>query len=98
MASNGSVHRHEWFAVACCPPNLARLLSSLEHYAYSQGPDEAVVNLFVGGSARFSLGGSTVVLTQRTEYPREGVVTHDVDPGDADRDLTVSVRLPGWCT
>jgi DUF1680 family protein len=96
LASDGTVHRREWFGVACCPPNLARLISSLETYAYSRGDREAVVNLYVGGSARFDLETSTVTLTQDTEYPREGKVRITVDPDQA-TDLTVSVRIPAWC-
>lgn len=97
LASNGSVHRQEWFGVACCPPNLARLVSSLEFYVYSGGVDEAVVNLFVAGSARLILDGVPVTLTQRSDYPRDGRITVDVEPATA-RNFTVSLRLPAWCT
>ncbi|PPG33199.1 glycoside hydrolase family 127 protein [Pseudoclavibacter sp. RFBB5] len=35
LASNGERSRSSWFGVACCPPNLARLLTSLGGYSYS---------------------------------------------------------------
>jgi DUF1680 family protein len=96
LASDGSVHRHEWFGVACCPPNFARLLSSLEYYTYAYAEGEAVINLFVAGSARFRVGGRAVQLTQRTAYPADGRVTIDVQP-ESDVEFTISIRLPAWC-
>jgi uncharacterized protein len=95
LASDGSVSRHEWFGVACCPPNFARLLSSLEYYAYAEGADEAVVNLFVAGSASFSLDAGTVRLDVDTAYPRSGSVSIRVAPGEASP-FTIAVRVPGW--
>lgn len=35
LASDGGRSRSSWFGVACCPPNLARLLTSLGGYVYS---------------------------------------------------------------
>jgi DUF1680 family protein len=95
LASDGSVHRHEWFGVACCPPNFARLLSSLEYYAYAEGANEAVVNLFVAGSASFSLDAGAVRLDVSTAYPRSGSVSVTVTPAAA-ASFTVAVRVPGW--
>jgi DUF1680 family protein len=95
LASDGSVHRHEWFGVACCPPNFARLLSSLEYYAYAEGANEAVVNLFVAGSASFSLDAGVVRLDVATAYPRSGSVAITVMPAEA-ATFTVAIRVPGW--
>jgi len=89
------VHRHEWFGVACCPPNFARLLSSLEYYAYAEGANEAVVNLFVAGSASFSLDAGAVRLDVATTYPRSGAVAITVTPA-ACATFAVAVRVPGW--
>ncbi|WP_424466366.1 glycoside hydrolase family 127 protein [Pseudoclavibacter helvolus] len=35
LASDGDRNRSSWFGVACCPPNVARLLTSLGGYVYS---------------------------------------------------------------
>ena len=95
LASDGSVHRHEWFGVACCPPNFARLLTSLEYYAYAEGANEALVTLFVAGSAAFSLDSGAVRLDVATEYPRSGSVSITVTPAEA-ATFTIAVRMPGW--
>lgn len=38
--------RVPWFGCACCPPNVARLLSSLAHYAISRTPTGLALHLF----------------------------------------------------
>jgi len=95
LASAGAVQRREWFGVACCPPNLARLLASLGRYVYSAGPGEAVVHLFVAGGARFEVGGVPVELEQQTRYPWDGRVRLSVR-AERPVPLTLSVRVPGW--
>jgi uncharacterized protein len=96
LASSGNHHRQEWFGVACCPPNLARLLTSLGRYVYAQRDDEVVVHLFVAGSGAFDVSGRSVTVEQRTEYPWDGAVELTLR---AERPVTcaLSVRIPGWC-
>lgn len=40
--------RQKWFGCACCPPNLARLLSSIASYAYTETANTLFVHLYVG--------------------------------------------------
>ncbi|MEW1812466.1 beta-L-arabinofuranosidase domain-containing protein [Pseudarthrobacter phenanthrenivorans] len=96
LASNGTVHRHEWFGVACCPPNLARLLSELGRYAYSEGINEARVNLFIGSRAEFTLANGNVTVQQQTDFPRTGNVKLTVNPHGEEAAFTLSVRVPDW--
>jgi len=96
LASNGTVHRHEWFGVACCPPNLARLLSELGRYAYSEGSNEARVNLFIAGTANFAVHTGKVKITQETDFPRTGGVKFSIHPETQDTTFTFSVRIPAW--
>lgn len=95
LASDGSVSRQEWFSVACCPPNLARLVSSLGSYVYSAGEREAVVDLFVSGAARFSFDDVGVEVAQTSRYPWDGKVRIEVTP-DAPSRFSLAVRIPGW--
>ena len=96
LASNGDLHRHEWFGVACCPPNLARLISELGHYVYAQGDQEAVINLYASGAATMDVAGSTVILRQQTNYPWQGIVAITVEPEVEGHEFTLSVRVPVW--
>ena len=41
--------RQKWFGCACCPPNIARLLSSISTYAYTENKDTLFVHLYIGG-------------------------------------------------
>jgi uncharacterized protein len=95
LASHGEHHRQEWFGVACCPPNLARLLTSLGRYVYAQRTDEAVVHLFVAGTGTFDLG-QAVTVEQRTEYPWDGMVELSLRVDRPVR-FALSTRIPGWC-
>jgi len=88
--------RQEWFGCACCPPNLARLLSSLGQYIYSQGESEIYVHLYVGGQAQTLIGGQPVVVEQETRYPWDGTIQLSVRP-EQETTFTLSLRIPGWC-
>lgn len=94
-------HRHalpqrpRWFACACCPPNVARLLTSIAHYAWSLEENTLYSHLFVSGTldAAAELGGSVRV---ETRYPLEGEVTYHFLPTGEKMALTLALRLPEW--
>jgi DUF1680 family protein len=97
LSSGGGHHRREWFDCACCPPNIARLVSSLGSYIYSQSEDGFAVHLYVQGEAEAVLPeGTPIRLQQRTRYPWDGQVVVSVDPG-ASAEFSLRLRLPGWC-
>ncbi|MBN2882399.1 MAG: glycoside hydrolase family 127 protein [Clostridia bacterium] len=84
--------RREWFGCACCPPNLARLLSSLEMYFYSHDCNAIYVNLY--GDSEFSLDGIT--LSQKTNYPWSEKIEITVGC-ETSFDKSIALRIPGWC-
>jgi DUF1680 family protein len=94
LEDDGTHHRQPWYDVACCPPNVARTLAELPGYAYSTSADAIWVNLFIEGTARIPLGGRTVQIAQRTQYPWDGKVAIEVGTGGR---FTLQVRVPGWC-
>jgi len=96
LESLGHHHREGWFACACCPPNLARLLASLGEYVYATTDEAAYVNLYVGSEAEVTLSGEDVTLTQRTDYPWGGSTTVEVGT-DAPVEATLHLRVPEWC-
>lgn len=87
--------RSEYFDVACCPANLARLMAQLPELIYAQRDDALYVNLFIGSRATVNLGGRSVRVTQETRYPWDGVVKIQMD-SDKDAEFTLHVRVPGW--
>lgn len=88
--------RQKWFGCACCPPNVARLLSSLGSYAYEQSKEQLFVNLYVGGDVKTAFAGRPVSLSVKTEYPWDGTVEIAVEES-ADTDFGLALRIPGWC-
>ena len=97
LETDGDHHRKEWFYVACCPPNAARLLASLERYVYARGTDgnALYLNQFVGSTVETELGDATVSLRQSTDYPWAGestiTFTHDESVS-----FDLRVRVPEW--
>lgn len=96
LASSGKHHRQGWFDCACCPPNIARLLTSLGQYAYSTAADGLFVHLYISGDVTWRQGGSEGVLAVQTSYPWEGKVTLTVKTAPA-LPWSLHLRVPGWC-
>ena len=90
------VERQKWFGCACCPPNVARLLSSIGGYAYEQNDSELYMNLFIGGSIQTAFGGGSQTLQVETGYPWNGSVCLKVEAGEP-FDAAIAIRIPGWC-
>ncbi len=90
-------HQHDlpqrpaWYACACCPPNVARTLSSIARYAYGASADTGYCHLFVSGEVDF---GNGLVVSCATEYPYGFTVRYEVKEGEGN----LSVRIPGWST
>ncbi len=98
MAGGGhTTGRVEWFGCACCPPNLARLLASLGQYVYSTTARAVYVHLYAGGEASMEVAGTTVGLTQATDYPWNGDVRITLSPARPAA-FGLLLRIPGWCS
>ncbi|MCL2187244.1 MAG: glycoside hydrolase family 127 protein [Defluviitaleaceae bacterium] len=87
--------RQKWFGCSCCPPNLARMLTSLGSYAYAKRGDTLYVNLFAGGSVDTVLDGGKIALDMETDYPHKETVTIKIR--EAFAGATLAVRMPAWC-
>lgn len=87
-------HRAEWFGTACCPANLARLVSSVDRYIYGEadGGATVLVNQYIASRATFASG---VTVEQEGDYPWDGdVALRASNPTDAP--VRVGVRIPAW--
>lgn len=88
--SHALPQRPQWYACACCPPNVARLISALGEYAYSENADTFFIDLYAGGKVQTQKG---ISLTCKTGFPHDGNVTYTVS-GSAE--LTIALRIPAW--
>ncbi len=89
--------RLPWYSCACCPPNLARLMASLHHYAATTSARGIELHLYSGGRVVAEVGASSVTLDVRTRYPWAGRVEITIVDTPVDRSWTLALRTPGWC-
>jgi len=95
LASDGTHKRAEWFGTACCPSNIARLVSSVGGYIYGRASDGIYVNLFVSSTTTLPLAGTDVKVSMATNYPWDGDVTIALHPKSQAK-FNILVRIPGW--
>ena len=81
--------RPKWHACACCPPNLARLITSLGGYLYSEDDETVYSHLFVGSKAKTS--HAQIELT--TTYPWKGEVGYALSECSG-KAFTLSIHIP----
>ncbi|SFB22144.1 hypothetical protein SAMN05216312_104540 [Cohnella sp. OV330] len=92
--------RQKWFGCSCCPPNVARLIGSLDDYIYDVSEDSRSVrvHLFIGSEISFETQGRKVALTQRSALPWDGKVEFDVSlpacPEGAEVAFELALRIP----
>ncbi len=84
--------RPQWLGCACCPPNLARLLTSVEEYIYTVKEDTVLVNLFMESSV--TIGSRTIA--QSTAYPKNGKIALRISGSEEETVKRIGVRIPGW--
>jgi DUF1680 family protein len=89
--------RLAWYSCPCCPPNLARLMASLQAYVATADADGVQVQLYAAGRIRATVHGGEVGVTLTTGYPWRGQVALTITGGPA-RPWTLALRVPGWCT
>ncbi len=87
--------RPRWFGCACCPPNIARMISSLEMYAWSENDTTVFSNLYIGGEVDFTKTKNCKVVTE-ARYPYDGVIKYRVVPNSTSAMLTLAIRIPAW--
>lgn len=87
--------RQKWFGCACCPPNIARLLSSIASYACTENNDTLFVHLYMGCELTKKVGEQEVSVRMTSGFPYDGNVTVEVN-ADAPTGMTLALRLPDW--
>lgn len=81
--------RPEWFTCACCPPNVARTISSIGKYAYGESETACYCHLYAAGTVRFENG---TVIKCETGYPYGFTIKYTIESGET----TLAVRIPAW--
>lgn len=87
-------HRHTlpqrpgWYACACCPPNVARLVSSFGKYAYGENANTAFCHMYAAGEVQMENG---MKFTCKTKYPYDFEVKYEIEKGGR-----LALRIPAW--
>lgn len=91
-----TANREPYLHCFCCPPNLVRTIAQVSMWAYSITEKGLAVNLFGGNELETELvDGSTIKLTQSTEYPWNGAIKINIDECK-NSTFEIAVRIPDW--
>lgn len=88
--------RQKWFGCACCPPNIARLVSSLAAYMFTENEDTLWTHLYIAGELVKRVGKSALRLALESGLPWDGWAKMTVRAESPAR-CTLAFRLPEWC-
>ncbi len=81
--------RPRWFACACCPPNVARLMTSLWEYSADEDGEGIVLRQYLDGTLDFKKAR----ITLETRYPWEGTMDYTCQVRET---VSLFLRIPAW--
>ena len=81
--------RQKWFSCACCPPNLARILSSIGEYCFTENEDSLFIHQHIG--CKFDSCHGHVELIREAD---KETLTLLMEP---EHSFTLALRIPRWC-
>jgi uncharacterized protein len=92
LASHGQHRRIPWpWWCPCCPPNLARLISSLSGYLISEKSGDVAIHHYVSCEATLSV----FRLKIESGFPFAGENRIEIQT-DRPHESTIALRVPGW--
>jgi DUF1680 family protein len=96
-AGPGGGRRQHWFECACCPPNVMRLLASIEQYLCTRSKDGIQINQFISSAVNtVSPSGNPLALEISSDLPW-GQGALDVIVTRCDGSVwDLAVRVPSW--
>jgi hypothetical protein len=86
--------RLEWYRCPCCPPNVSRLVASLNGYLATTDDSGIQLHLLSAGEIAVDLPGGPAALRVDTAYPWDETANIVVD---SDHEWTLALRVPAWC-
>ncbi len=75
--------RQKWFGCACCPPNIARMLTCMGDYALMEIDGRVHINMFIGAE------NDKVIV-------ESGMPTSGMGSITAKQDVSIALRIPDW--
>ena len=84
-------NRPGWYACACCPPNLVRMVTALGSFAWSESDTTIFSHLFIGQKADLEKAEITV----ESKYPWKGEISYQIIP-KTQSDFTLAIHIPAY--
>lgn len=81
--------RQKWFDCACCPPNLARIISDYGEYCFTETESTLFVNLYQGTKLETDKADIDIV----SDYLQSGKVSFKIK---TKRPFKIALRIPYW--
>jgi uncharacterized protein len=89
-------HRLSWYECPCCPPNLARLMASIQAYLVTSNASGLQVHMPFSGTVSTNVPGGTAELRMRSGHPWAGTIEVEVARSPSPASWKLSVRSPEW--
>lgn len=91
-----SGRRLPWYACACCPPNVMRLVAAMQHYVASTDQRGGIqLHQYTEADLEVPTASGTVGLSMRTQYPWAGTVELRITDTPTSP-WALSLRVPAW--
>lgn len=81
--------RQKWFDCACCPPNIARLISDLGEYIFTENNGTVFINLYDNCTAECESAAIEIL----GDYTGSGKVNVKIKPK---KHMKIAFRIPEW--
>jgi uncharacterized protein len=91
-------HRLRWYGCSCCPPNLARLMASIQAYLLTRDASGLQVHMPFSGTVSTSVPGGAVQLKLQTSHPWSGDTDIEVTHCSSAERWDLSLRFPDWAS
>ena len=85
--------RDEYHLCSCCPPNITRLISSMDMYIYNEFEDSLLVDQYISSEVNFTNLG--IKLNQTSDFPHKGYSKIEIIDS-ANKETTIYFRIPSW--
>ncbi|MHA1797498.1 MAG: glycoside hydrolase family 127 protein [Candidatus Helarchaeota archaeon] len=95
LQSKKGILRKKWFLTPCCPPNVARIIMSLQNYIYSINENSIFIHQYIGSKAKFSINNEEVEIRQESQFPWKGLVEIRIKLKNSKK-FNVNIRIPDF--
>ena len=85
--------RDKYHLCSCCPPNITRLIASMDMYIYNEIEDSLVVDQYISSVVNFTNLG--IKLNQTSDFPHKGYSKIEIIDS-ANNETTIYFRIPSW--